>query len=77
MLAFNELQTVVFEVASLLNQRPVGVKSINDVEIRHLCLNDLLIGRSSASVLYGSVKFNDNVSPKTRCEFTQRIIDNF
>ena len=46
-LTFNELQSFVFEIANLLYQRPVGIKSIDKVEMTHLCPNDLILGRAS------------------------------
>ena len=68
-LTLNELQTVVFEVANLLNQTTIGVKLIDDIEITCLCANDLLMGRSSKRVPSGG--------GKSKIGFTQRIIYNF
>ena len=68
-LTFNELQTVLFEIANLLNQRPIGVKSVDTLEATHLCPNDLLLGRASSMVPSGN--FDDKFNPKKRYEFTK------
>lgn len=47
-LSFAELQTVLFEVANLLNERPIGLKPGSDVNAgSYLCPNELLLGRAS------------------------------
>lgn len=50
-LTFGELQTVLFETANLLNDRPIGLKHIVDVEMgSYLCPNDLISGRNNHGV---------------------------
>jgi hypothetical protein len=39
---FSELQTVMFEVANLLNERPIGTKETDHNEGSYLCPNDLI-----------------------------------
>lgn len=50
-LTFSELQTVVYEVANLLNSRPIGIKPGYDVELGvYLCPNDSLLGHNNMGV---------------------------
>jgi hypothetical protein len=53
-LTFNELLTVMFEIAGLLNSRPIGTKPMEDVE-DYVCPNDLLMGRASKDVPVGNL----------------------
>ena len=47
-LQFGELQTVLFEVANLINERPIGAKPGCDINLgTYLSPNDLLLGRTS------------------------------
>jgi hypothetical protein len=39
-MTFSELQTVMFEVANLLNERPIGTKETDPNEGSYLCPND-------------------------------------
>ena len=50
---FSEFQTVMFEVAQIVNQRPIGRKPTSPHEGPYLCPNDLLLGRSTASIPQG------------------------
>ena len=72
---FNELQSLVFEIAILLNQRPVGIKSIDKVEMTHLCPNDLILGRASTCLPCGN--FSLGFHPKKRHMFVQRLADEY
>ena len=74
-LTFSELQTVFFEVANLINERPIGRQPTSPEDGSYLCPNDLLLGRSTARVPSGP--FKETVNPKHRFEFIQRIIDGF
>ena len=48
-LTFGELQTVLFQVADLLNSRPIGMKPVGDHELgSYWCPNDLLLSRASS-----------------------------
>jgi hypothetical protein len=53
-MTFAELQTVMFEVANYINERPIGLKNNDPNEGSYLCPNDLLLGRASSSVPPGS-----------------------
>ncbi|XP_068233730.1 uncharacterized protein [Palaemon carinicauda] len=47
-LTFSDLQTTFFEIANLMNERPIGIKPGMDVELgTYLCPNDLLLGRAN------------------------------
>ncbi|XP_068240885.1 uncharacterized protein [Palaemon carinicauda] len=53
-LTFSDLQTTIFEIANLMNERPIGLKPSMDVELgTYLCSNDLLLGRASNKVPSG------------------------
>jgi hypothetical protein len=52
-MTFSELQTVMFQVANLLNERPIGTKETDPNEGSYLCPNDLILGRASSNVPIG------------------------
>ncbi len=53
-LSFAGLQTALFEMAKLLNERPIGLKPGSDVNAgRYLCPNELLLGRASSHAPLG------------------------
>ncbi|KAK4324215.1 hypothetical protein Pmani_005217 [Petrolisthes manimaculis] len=75
-LTFGELQTVLFEVANLTNERPIGIKPGTDLELgNYLCPNDLLLGRASIKVPSGA--WDNTGNSKHRLEFIQKIVTNF
>ncbi|XP_068233668.1 uncharacterized protein [Palaemon carinicauda] len=75
-LTFGKMQTVLFEVADLLNSRPIGIKPGSDCELgSYLCPNDLILGRASSKI-QADMKFVDK-KYKDRLEFMQRIVDCF
>lgn len=64
-LTFGELQTALFTVANLINERPIGIKpSFN-----------LLLGRSSAHCPRGL--FDINADHKMRLAFIHKVINSF
>lgn len=70
-----ELQTALFNVANLINERPIGMKPGSDLDLgTYLSPNDLLLGRVSSCSPSGSYDINDH--PK-RLEPIQKIIHNF
>ena len=74
-LTHSELLTVVYEVANLLNERPIGKQS-NDIEDgTYLCPNDLLLGRATSRISSGP--FDEYVSSKRRFNFIQSLVDAF
>ena len=70
-----ELQTVLFEVANLVNERPIGRVSNDPDDGAYVCPNDILLGRASATVPQGP--FQETKNPRHRVEFCQRIVDSF
>ena len=74
-LTFSELQTVCYEAANLVNERPIGRHPRMPEDGSYLCPNDLLLGRVPRRVPSGPFKQTSN--PKHRYEFVQRIIDVF
>ncbi|KAJ8032137.1 hypothetical protein HOLleu_25575 [Holothuria leucospilota] len=74
-LMYSELQTVMYEVASLVSERPIGRHPTEPEDGSYLCPNDLLLGRSSSRVPDGP--FSDNVSSKQRLQFIQSLVNGF
>ena len=70
-----ELQTVFFEVADLLNQRPIGVKTKHPDQGTYLCPNDLLLGRVTSTAPSGFIEQVVNLS--ARGQFVPRIVTSF
>ena len=65
--------TVFFEIANLLNEKPVG-KQLHDIEDgSYLCPNDLLLGRATSCIPSGPFKMT--TSPKQRYNFIQKLVD--
>ncbi|XP_068245286.1 uncharacterized protein [Palaemon carinicauda] len=75
-LTFSDLQTTFFEIAKLMNERPIGIKPGMDVELgTYLCPNDLLLGRASNKVPSGS--WSTSGDTKKRLNFIQNVVDTF
>ena len=74
-LTFSELQTVMFETANLVNERPIGMKSDDPNRGSYLCPNDLILGRSSIRVPNGPWSETRNI--KLRFALVQQIVDQF
>ena len=71
----SELLTVLYEVANLLNERPIGKQSKDIEDGTYLCPNDLLLGRATSRIPGGP--FEEYVSSKKRFNFVQSIVDAF
>ena len=74
-LTFSELQTVLFEAAQLVNQRPIGQHPSHPEDGKYLCPNDLILGRASPNAPQGP--FLERTSGKYRFDFIQSIVDTF
>lgn len=75
-LSFGELQTVLFEVANLLNERPIGMKPGYDLNLgAYLCPNDLLLGRASNRVPSGPMIVTSDT--RKRFNLIQSIVTTF
>ena len=75
-LTFGELQTVLFEISNLMNERPIGTKPGSNIDLgTYLCPNDLLLGRSGLQAPREIFAISSNL--KCRQEFIDQITDNF
>ena len=72
-LTYSELQTVCFETANLVNERPIGRRPTSPEDGAYLCPNDLILGRSTSRVPVGP--FKENASLRQRHEFVQAIVN--
>ena len=61
-MTFSELQTVVFEAAGLVNERPIGNHPSSPDESTYLTPNDLLLGRATRQAPQGPFEENSKVS---------------
>ena len=64
---YSEVQTVLFDVAQLVNQRPIGQHPSNPEDGAYLCSNDLILGRASCNAPQGPLL--------ERFDFMQCIVD--
>ena len=71
-LTFLELQTVFFECANIMNERPIGVKNSDHA---HFCPNDLLLGRSSIKAPTGNL--DENLCPRKRFHFIENLTQTY
>ena len=64
-MTFSELQTVLFEVATIINARPIGVVSGSDsTQPLAITPNHLLLGRSTPEVVDGDFDYDKNVNKR-------------
>ena len=73
--SFSEMQTVVFEAANLVNERPIGVKPGCQNDNSYLSPNDLILGRATKSVPHGPFDCSRNLA--RRFHFIQELVDVF
>ena len=73
--SFAEMQTVMYEAAQLVNQRPIGRKPLTPDDGTYLCPNDLLLGHCDNKPPQGP--FSESANAKQRLNFTQEIINKF
>ena len=75
-LTISELQTVFFEVATLINARPIGIVSGSDPRCpTPITPNHLILGRSTADVAIGPFDHDTNVNKRFR--FIQSLVDDW
>ena len=74
-LRFSEIQTVFFECANLVNERPIGIKPSKEHDFVYLCPNDILLGRSTSRLPHG--QFNEDNSLIKRLLFIETLINSF
>ena len=73
--SYAEFQTVVYEAAQLVNQRPIGRQRLTPDDGTYLCPNDLILGRSTNHVPQGPFAQKNNLNQ--RLNFIQEIVDHF
>ena len=69
------MQTLLFEIANLVNERPIGKIPTTPQDGTYLCPNDMLLDRSFNKCPSGN--FNVNSSRKKRINFVQTMTDMF
>ena len=72
---FSEYLPIMFEVAELANERPIGMISTTPDDGSYLAPNDLVLGRSSTHIPQGP--FSDSTNTADRYKFVQAVINNF
>jgi hypothetical protein len=72
---FSEMQTVMYESANIVNERPIGTTPTSVEDGTYLCPNDLMLGRSSNKVPAG--EFDLTINSRRRLYFVQRVCDSF
>ncbi len=70
-----ELYTYLFEVANLVNSRPIGRVPNDPDDGTYISPNDILLGRSTSEVPQGP--FRQTKNPRHRVEFVQKLVDSF
>jgi hypothetical protein len=73
--SFAELQTVVYEAAQLVNQRPIGRKPLTPDDGTYLCPNDLLLSHCTNNAPQGP--FAEYTHANQRLNFFQEIVTRF
>ena len=81
-LFLNELLTVLKETANLCNERPIGLKPIQNTDTQFLSPNSLLLGRCSDRISSGPFQSKDSFqtdpnSDRTRFLLVQKITSQF
>lgn len=75
-LQYGELHTVLFEMANLINERPIGIKLGSDINSgSNLSPNDLLLGRTNNRAREGYV--DDNNSFSKSYKYSNEIVNTF
>ena len=74
-LTFSEIQTLLFEVANLVNERPIGRHPTSVEDGAYLSPNDLLLGRASSKISSGP--FSTTTNKYIRHAFIQKLVDAF
>ena len=75
-LSYGELQTVMFDIANLLNERPIRYKRGSDIDNGSvLHTNNLLLGRSTLTVPDGL--WDESSAFSKRCAFKNKITNAF
>ena len=74
-LTFSQLQMILFEIANIMNSRPLGVISGSDPECPSpITPNDLILGRASSEVPQGPFDLNESKSITKKFRFLQNLV---
>ena len=74
-LTFSELQTVLFEIANIMNSRPLGIITGSDpLSPSAITPNDLILGRASSEVPQGPFDLNESKNITKRFRFLQNLV---
>ena len=72
-LTFSELQITLFEIANIINSRPLGIITGSDPDIsRPITPNDLILGRASSDVPQGPYDTTKSITKRFR--FLQNLV---
>ena len=75
-LSFSEFQLMMYEIANIVNSRPIGIVTGEDIEYPNpITPNDLILGRSTNEVAQGPFENMPNIT--RRFKFVQTIVDNW
>ena len=74
-LPFSEMQTTLYEVANLINSRPIGSYPTTVDDGVYLSPNDLLLGRSNSQIPSGP--FNETTNKYLRHKFISKLTESF
>ena len=77
-LTFAQLQTVLFEVANIVNSRPIGITSGSDPEQPNsITPNHLILGRATADVPQGPFDVGQSKNTNKQFRFLQSLVDSW
>ena len=75
-LTFSQLQTVLFEIANIINSCHIGIISGSDPACPSpITTNHLILGRASADVPQGPFHHEKSKSTTRRFRFLQELVD--
>ena len=75
-LSFSEFQLMMYEIANIVNSRPIGIVTGEDIEYPNpITPNDLILGRSTNEVAQGPFESMPNIT--RRFKFVQTVVDNW
>ena len=77
-MTFAQLQTVLFEVANIVNSRPIGITSGSDPEQPNsITPNHLILGRATADVPQGPFDVGQSKNTNKQFRFLQSLVDSW
>ena len=77
-LTFAQLQTALFEIANIINSRPIGVVSGSDPDqLSSITPNDLILGRATSDVPQGPFDLEQSKNVNKQFKFVQRLVSDW